>query len=87
MEQQKVRERLASLITMFSRCRLKQGTASCPECQFFEYDCLFINCPLRAEHNEYDTILSENRAILMEGTAPMQKLLPPDVLRELRKID
>lgn len=66
-------QRLAELTTLFSRCRREIEV---------EY-CLCELCRYHKEHDEYSVIL-EDSEIFNKGNPEVNKLLPPDVLEELR---
>ena len=72
-----IAERLAELITLFSRCRQKRKVRNCEECGLLHPD--FRDCPLKAQHDEYRDIELSGKVELKEA----YPLLPADVLQEL----
>ena len=70
-------ERLAELITLFSRCRQKREVRNCEECGLLHPD--FRDCPLKAQHDEYRDIELSGKVELKDA----YPFLPADVLQEL----
>lgn len=68
-------QRLVELTTLFSRCRRERNVPHClTGCE----------CPYKQEHDEYWAILND-RKIFKKGNPEVDKLLPVDVLAELKK--
>ena len=73
-----VEERIAEIMTLLSRCRIKSGATSCDCCQVFGRA-----CPLELEKKEYWLILHASPLLYSSGPATIHHLLPQDVLEEL----
>jgi hypothetical protein len=73
------RERLAELITLFSRCR--QSHSITDGCGGGKSLC--TPCPYEKEHSEMWSILGEDDFVFGQGMATIRSFLPKDVRREL----